>query len=478
MGFDAGDSNLYRYVNNSPVNGVDPSGNELFALSFNAASRARQSLDSYGIKTAIYQLPASRGAEGTSPDLYRPIPNLPADAQKGYLYYLTPTNGLPGTAPNFGTDGYAKNLYNGLKSYTFHTLTYATGGVPQKFWSQSNWDYKKLFGTNNEFYAFDRVIIYLLNVRNYGKTEADKGLKPDPWDIQELGEYLQKNKEKGFFKLLSDLHLGGVALPGSEGQVAILPLEVAKVLAPLGLVEGSRIARHPATPVVGPPSPNPTWKYRIGVGVVVHFVQLMALINMGNRLVAANQVGTSTFNFLTELEAEHQRNRVRIDTERQNPEEGCRPGYVRMPTMPSDQQLTSDAKLISMFYSLDDRKNREAMSNRTVAVAVITDPQNPECKKKIFAVSSNLSTPLTVAVARLRGYTLVEPRTVVPGSHTHAELLLVDYLRQDNLINPRFEIPIPPSRQACDVAGNRNNQHCAAIIGAIRGLRYVDPGPE
>ena len=134
MGFDAGDSNLYRYVNNSPVNGVDPSGNELFALSFNAASRARQSLDSYGIKTAIYQLPASRGAEGTSPDLYRPIPNLPADAQKGYLYYLTPTNGLPGTAPNFETDGYAKNLYNGLKSYTFHTLTYATGGVPQKFW--------------------------------------------------------------------------------------------------------------------------------------------------------------------------------------------------------------------------------------------------------------------------------------------------------------------------------------------------------
>ena len=29
MGFDAGDSNLYRYVNNSPVNGVDPSGLEM-----------------------------------------------------------------------------------------------------------------------------------------------------------------------------------------------------------------------------------------------------------------------------------------------------------------------------------------------------------------------------------------------------------------------------------------------------------------
>ena len=30
MGFDAGDSNLYRYVNNPPTNATDPSGNEIF----------------------------------------------------------------------------------------------------------------------------------------------------------------------------------------------------------------------------------------------------------------------------------------------------------------------------------------------------------------------------------------------------------------------------------------------------------------
>ena len=32
MGFDAGDSNLYRYVNNAPTNGVDPSGFDVYRI--------------------------------------------------------------------------------------------------------------------------------------------------------------------------------------------------------------------------------------------------------------------------------------------------------------------------------------------------------------------------------------------------------------------------------------------------------------
>src|ERR1019366_3426819 len=47
LGFDAGDSNLYRYVNNGPTDAADPSGLELVAGSTATANRWKQIYSDY-----------------------------------------------------------------------------------------------------------------------------------------------------------------------------------------------------------------------------------------------------------------------------------------------------------------------------------------------------------------------------------------------------------------------------------------------
>ena len=64
MGFDAGDFNLYRYVNNSPLNGTDPTGEQTIvqsALIFACSSiKAVQAADAQ-IKIWLPPLLAVRG---------------------------------------------------------------------------------------------------------------------------------------------------------------------------------------------------------------------------------------------------------------------------------------------------------------------------------------------------------------------------------------------------------------------------------
>ena len=66
LGFGAGDSNLYRYVANGPTKSIDPSGEELFALTAAAAAGAKQTLRDYGIDAEFKQLLGTGGSTSVS----------------------------------------------------------------------------------------------------------------------------------------------------------------------------------------------------------------------------------------------------------------------------------------------------------------------------------------------------------------------------------------------------------------------------
>ncbi len=58
LGFDAGDTNLYRYVNNAPTMAVDPSGLELLTTNVESAEKAKKILEkATGVKIKIIPLP-------------------------------------------------------------------------------------------------------------------------------------------------------------------------------------------------------------------------------------------------------------------------------------------------------------------------------------------------------------------------------------------------------------------------------------
>jgi RHS repeat-associated protein len=56
MGFDAGDSNLYRYVNNAPTDATDPSGRMLFADQDSATMLVKKLKTDYGIAAEAHNV--------------------------------------------------------------------------------------------------------------------------------------------------------------------------------------------------------------------------------------------------------------------------------------------------------------------------------------------------------------------------------------------------------------------------------------
>jgi hypothetical protein len=95
---------------------------------------------------------------------------------------------------------------------------------------------------------------------------------------------------------------------------------------------------------------------------------------------------------------------------------------------PTDAQLRQDAQILQlMYYPQDTQQNAEAMRNRTTAVSVATDPQQPNCRQKLFAVSSGNTTAIQVLVGRILGYTYVTNAPLVEGQ-THAEHILINWL--------------------------------------------------
>jgi len=87
LGFAAGDSNLYRYVNNEPTNGTDPSGDKLFAWSGAGKDQVLQEFAAAGVTAGATRL----GWVQPSADLSWKLGSAATNIVN--LYYIVPTSG-------------------------------------------------------------------------------------------------------------------------------------------------------------------------------------------------------------------------------------------------------------------------------------------------------------------------------------------------------------------------------------------------
>jgi hypothetical protein len=148
LGFNGRDTNLYRYVDNSPTNATDPSGLQLFALGGGAKDALVKQLGQNGIDTYPIDLGNSK-QEGMG---------------TGNLYLI-----LRGTKI-LKPDRYAhpedvKDATNALGSMTVNKLFYAQGNDPNILQSTDL--------TWSNFSKEQRLQIFAANLLNYGTAAKD-----------------------------------------------------------------------------------------------------------------------------------------------------------------------------------------------------------------------------------------------------------------------------------------------------------------
>jgi hypothetical protein len=95
LGFDAGDSNLYRYVNNAPTNATDPSGLQQQGTSSAGAKAPSASQQGLMMELAISEFAAGRGGKGEKLDKGGYVSVVSIGSQQAAVYYKTETISVP-----------------------------------------------------------------------------------------------------------------------------------------------------------------------------------------------------------------------------------------------------------------------------------------------------------------------------------------------------------------------------------------------
>jgi RHS repeat-associated protein len=124
LGFEAGDSNLYRYVHDAPPSGTDPSGEELLAFGRQSANEAVDWVKSVGVTA-------------TSKDV-GPVPSYNGwDPQDGHLWLILPGQGI-GEASDKKAEkasGGVWRAYNALRKGTAFDQITAQSAVDHSFFT-------------------------------------------------------------------------------------------------------------------------------------------------------------------------------------------------------------------------------------------------------------------------------------------------------------------------------------------------------
>lgn len=185
LGFDAGDSNLYRYVQNRHTLVKDPSGRELFVLD-NDAIVIQRELAKYGYESEIHSLPYGRFVYRTI-DFLNPFADL--TARRFYWLQETKRGKLPADAPAYLK--VAAAALGALGDPVFerekHQLIFRDS--PLNPFEATSFPGDRMSWT-------DALYIYLTNVRKFGSGIADLGFKLGNSGIEALGRAARSSEDK------------------------------------------------------------------------------------------------------------------------------------------------------------------------------------------------------------------------------------------------------------------------------------------
>jgi RHS repeat-associated protein len=177
LGFDAGDSNLYRYVNNAPTDATDPSGRELYAGGNESRDYVVGRMTALGVKVKVYNLGFDT-ERGNHPSVLR---------EDGNVYYIVPDAKVPAGARQLAQDGRPldSSMLEALTSYTINRTVYQVAQGDKQWYTISGYNSNRGLTNRQRRDVFAANLLwaheFLGATIEDALTVAHPGTKPDSW---------------------------------------------------------------------------------------------------------------------------------------------------------------------------------------------------------------------------------------------------------------------------------------------------------